>query len=67
MNDKEIIKRLGGPTAVAKKLGFEGRRGVCRVIMWQRRGIPAKVRLEHLGYFLAPLNESNKVSEKPCK
>lgn len=64
MTDKEIIRSLGGPTAVAKKLGLEGKKGVCRVVMWQRRGIPAKVRLEHLGYFMSPLiaqgkNKSN--------
>lgn len=60
MNDKEIIKALGGPTAVAKWLGYKGKSGVTRVVNWQRRGIPSKVKLENLGYFLSPVMKQAK-------
>lgn len=56
MNDKELIQALGGPTTVAKKLGLEGKKGVCRVANWMRRGIPAQVKLDHLGIFIQPLS-----------
>lgn len=54
MNDKELIKSLGGPTKVARHLGFEGKKGSCRVAMWMKRGIPPRIRLENLGYFQPP-------------
>lgn len=57
MNDKELIQALGGPTTVAKKLGLDGKKGVCRVANWMRRGIPAKVKLDHLGIFIQPLQQ----------
>ena len=52
MTDEELIKFLGGPSAVARHLGFTGKKGVTRVCMWAKRGIPAKVKLENLGYFV---------------
>lgn len=61
MNDKELIQALGGPTTVAKKLGLEGKKGVCRVSNWMRRGIPAKVKLDHLGIFIQPLSRESGV------
>lgn len=60
MTDKELIKALGGPAAVARHLGYEGQKGICRVSMWQTRGIPAKVRLENLGYFMSPFQKTEK-------
>lgn len=62
MNDKELIEKLGGATVVAKTLGYEGKKGVCRVLNWKRRGIPPKVRLEHLGYFMGPLMKAGTAS-----
>lgn len=44
--DAQLIDRLGGPTAVAKRLGMWPN-GVARVSNWKRRGIPARVLLEH--------------------
>ena len=53
MDGKAIIRKLGGPAKVAKDLGFEGKRGVARVCMWQKRGIPSKILLDHFSYFFA--------------
>lgn len=58
MKDKDLIRSLGGPTKVARLLGYEGAKGVARVAMWTRRGIPAKVKLEHIGLFVRPLLDS---------
>lgn len=63
MNDKELIEKLGGAALVAKKLGYEGKKGICRVMNWKRRGIPSKVRLEHLGYFMSPLMQAGDKNE----
>lgn len=75
MNDKELIKKLGGPSKVARELGFLGKRGVCRVCMWQKRGaIPASVKLKHMSYFAAagaagfdgfPLSEDSRKERQP--
>lgn len=64
MDGKTLIKRLGGPTKVARDLGLDGKRGVSRVCMWQRRGIPSKVLLEHLEYFFAPRVRDEQPAEK---
>ena len=40
MNDKEIIKKLGGVASLSKKLGYKG---TSRVGNWAKRGIPSKV------------------------
>lgn len=50
MSDSELIDLLGGPAALAAKLGF-GARGVQRVSNWKRRGIPARVQLDHAAVF----------------
>lgn len=50
MNDKEVIERLGGSTAVAKLLGCQKQ----RVQNWKFRGIPAKVKLDHPELFIYP-------------
>jgi len=49
--DAEIIDNLGGPTALARRLGY-GSGGPQRVANWRRRGIPALVKLQHAGVFL---------------
>lgn len=51
MNDAELIQSLGGPTAVARRLGYELPDGARRVHNWVKRGIPAQVRLKHPSIF----------------
>jgi hypothetical protein len=49
-----IIDHAGGPTALAKKLGFfkpDGTPHRQRVWKWTRDGIPPAVELEHLDLF----------------
>ena len=55
MTDQQIIAALGGPTKVAKLLGYE-KGGVQRVQNWLSRGIPPRVKLEHPHIFLADIN-----------
>jgi hypothetical protein len=50
-HDKAVIAALGGPSALAKRLGFPAVGGVQRVQNWLTRGIPAAVRLEHMALF----------------
>ena len=47
MTDTELIDRLGGDTAVAKRLGWPSLNGARRVHNWRRRGIPAAIKLEY--------------------
>jgi hypothetical protein len=52
MNDRQLIKRLGGPARLAELLGYDKRAGgVQRVHNWLSRGIPARVKLDHLDLF----------------
>lgn len=48
MSDRELIEKLGGPTIVAKRLGYIPQ----RVQNWTVRGIPAKEKLKHPELFL---------------
>jgi hypothetical protein len=51
--DKEIIESLGGPTEVAKLLGYDlARGGAQKVHNWLSRGIPSKVKVDHPKLFL---------------
>lgn len=50
--DREIIKHLGGPAAVAKILDYHGRPGVARVANWMRRGIPSAIKLQRPDLFM---------------
>jgi hypothetical protein len=51
--DKEIIETLGGPTEVAKLLGYDlAKGGAQKVYNWLTRGIPAKVKVQHPELFL---------------
>lgn len=52
MSDKDLIERLGGPSAVAKLLGYESNGGPQRVHNWTKRGIPAAVKLAHPQLFM---------------
>lgn len=45
--DAELIRRLGGPTQLARKLGYALPQGSRRVHKWIKRGIPPRVKLEH--------------------
>ena len=51
-NDSKTIDALGGPAAVARKLGYPLPGGAARVSNWKRRGIPAKVKLEFPWLFI---------------
>ena len=65
MQVKEVIHALGGPTKVAKILGFEGRNGACRVSMWiSRNRIPAEIQLQNLEFFNAVGLKKNSVSSR---
>lgn len=46
-----IIEALGGSTKVARALGFDPSIGTQRVNNWKRRGIPARVLLNHKKFF----------------
>ena len=52
MDDKQLIHNLGGPSAVAKMLGYNYKTGTQRVYNWISRGIPAKVKLDNAEIFL---------------
>jgi hypothetical protein len=47
MTDSEIISHHGGATKFARLLGLTKPGSVQRVFNWQRRGIPAEVKLQH--------------------
>lgn len=53
MGDKELIMSLGGPTVVARLLGFDTKKGgVQRVQNWVTRGVPAAIKVKHQDIFL---------------
>jgi len=53
MDDKTLIKSLGGPAEVARLLGYSVKDGgVQRVHNWMSRGIPAAVKVQHQDIFL---------------
>jgi hypothetical protein len=51
MTDADIIRKLGGPTKLAERLNFDRATGVQRVHNWLKRGIPARVLLDHAAVF----------------
>lgn len=53
--DSELIDQLGGPTALAKRLGLVKFGSVQRVQNWKKRGIPLAVKVEHPEIFLPAL------------
>jgi hypothetical protein len=53
MNDKDLIRYLGGATKVADLLGYnKDKGGVQRVHNWIERGIPSDVKLQYPRIFL---------------
>jgi len=63
MNDKQIIKKLGGVSAIAKFLGYEYQ----AVWHWKTRGIAASAKVKFPQYFMPkslddikPLTEADK-------
>lgn len=61
MDDRTLIKTLGGPTEVARLLGYDPEKGgTQRVHNWMVRGIPAAVKLAHQRIFFSNDAGSNK-------
>lgn len=63
--DAKIILDNGGPSEVAKLLGYDPKDGGAqRVQNWIYRGVPAEVKLEHPELFLnkklVPVSEASK-------
>lgn len=52
MSDAELIEKLGGPAALAERLGYDKDGGVQRVQNWRTRGIPAQVKVEFPAIFI---------------
>jgi len=51
--DAELIRQLGGPAALAQRLGYDkANGGVQRVQNWLKRGIPPAVKVAHPDIFL---------------
>ena len=62
--DASLIDELGGPTKVARLLGYREPGGVQRVQNWKTRGIPARVKLANPGLFQAePRDPHQKTDE----
>lgn len=57
VSDAELIDELGGPAAVAAKLGYP-KWGTQRVSNWKVRGIPARVKVERPDLFMPAFNEA---------
>jgi hypothetical protein len=53
--DRSLIQSLGGPTQLAKRLGYQKPGSVQRVQNWTVRGIPPAVKLAHPDIFLTEL------------
>jgi hypothetical protein len=49
LSDKDLIAKFGGPSAIAKLLGFKSKQ---RVHNWLTRGIPPSVKLAYPNIFL---------------
>lgn len=53
--DRALIQALGGPTQLAKRLGYLKPGGVQRVQNWTVRGVPPAVKLTYPDIFLPGL------------
>lgn len=49
--DSALIEQLGGPAAIARRLGYEQPAGTRRVQNWKYRGIPELVLLKNPDIF----------------
>lgn len=56
--DRALIAELGGPSQVARLLGFKKAGSVQRVQNWTVRGIPPAIKLAHPSVFLRDLKRS---------
>ncbi len=65
-SDRRLIQALGGPTQLAKRLGFQKPGSVQRVQNWTVRGIPPAVKLAHPEIFLAS-NKRKRSAAAPAK
>lgn len=64
--DRRLIQALGGPTQLAKRLGYQKPGSVQRVQNWTVRGIPPAVKVAHPDIFLTSIKtkRSNTASAK---
>lgn len=61
--DRALIQSLGGPTQLAKRLGYTKPGSVQRVQNWTVRGIPPSVKLAHPEIFLSGLKRRRLTKE----
>lgn len=62
--DWQLILDLGGPTAVAKLLGYDLKRGgVQRVHNWRERGVPPSVKIAFPLIFLQGIAQCQDASD----
>jgi hypothetical protein len=61
-HDKELIAQLGGPSQVARLLGFDNY-GAQRVQNWLVRGIPSRIKLDFPKIFLKTKNSGTKAKD----
>ena len=54
MTDAELIDLYGGPTKLARLLGWTQSGAAQRIHNWRKRGIPAGVKLAHQNLLLHP-------------
>jgi hypothetical protein len=64
MTDSDLIDELGGPSALAERLRM-GKKGRQRVCNWRKRGIPARVKLDHPDLFLRSAESTGNHDGKP--
>lgn len=60
MNDKEIIKKLGGVAVVARFL----KKKYTTVHNWTTRGIPAKYKLDYPDLFQKPIDDLKSLKDQ---
>lgn len=57
--DRELIKKLGGPTRVAELLKLPKYGGVQRVQNWMGRGIPSAIKVRYPAIFMQELAQAH--------
>lgn len=58
VEDAKLIDDLGGPSALAERLGYSKSGGPQRVQNWKTRGIPAQVKIDFPDIFLRPREQA---------